>query len=275
MNASRRGFAGSVLAAEAFVFTVAMLLLGWRIALVVASIPISILIMSVRAWPLVMKPIRHLIKTTNKSSLSQLQGYAGLASFLGTDRPLPPLTGWTLAADNALELIQIAFDNKPKTIVELGSGSSTILLATLLARQGSGRIYSLEHDKLFAAITRQKLVEAELDKWVVVLDAPLEPFSGNDGSTFHWYSESAIKKLPPRIDLLLVDGPPGREGHLSRYPALERLKDRLVRNAVVLLDDAKRTDEKEAFHRWKTENPEFECTILQTSTGLGIMRKKE
>jgi hypothetical protein len=46
------------------------------------------------------------------------------------------------------------------------------------------------------------------------------------------------------IDLLLVDGPPGSLGEMARYPALHVLESQLASNAVVILDDADRPDER-------------------------------
>jgi hypothetical protein len=51
-----------------------------------------------------------------------------------------------------------------------------------------------------------------------------------------------LASLPPRIELLLLDGPPAFEPHieLSRCPALLALAERLAPDATVILDDIDR-----------------------------------
>lgn len=51
----------------------------------------------------------------------------------------------------------------------------------------------------------------------------------------------------------LSTGPPGSLGETARYPALHVLEYQLAPNAVVILDDADRPDEKGIIQRWVTE----------------------
>ena len=71
----------------------------------------------------------------------------------------------------------------------------------------------------------------------------------------HWYAQHALPSLPPRIDLLLVDGPPAFEPHieLSRYPALPALAERLVPDATVILDDIDRPGELRILETWERD----------------------
>ena len=82
--------------------------------------------------------------------------------------------------------------------------------------------------------------------------APLEPHAlGRDG--LRWYAQHALRALPERIDVLLVDGPPAFEpgAGLARYPALPALAERLTADAVVVLDDIDRPGEREVLHAWE------------------------
>lgn len=276
MNASKRSFGIVVAVTVAIQFAIVLVLLNYRVAITVTTIPVALLVFAIRGWPIARKPIISLIKKTSAESIYQLQGYGSLAAFLGNERPLPLLTGWTLSADNTQELVRIVVDKRPRIIVELGSGSSTVILATLLRKIGSeAKIYSVDHDPLFAAYTRERLMESGLDSFATVIDAPLCPIE--DPKFDHctdWYDIKALQQLPDEIDLLLVDGPPGRSGDQARYPALPVLRDRLAKNAIVLLDDAKRTKESNVFKRWLEENEDFDGRILKTSHGLGIILRR-
>jgi hypothetical protein len=97
------------------------------------------------------------------------------------------------------------------------------------------------------------IAEHGLDAVVEVRDAPLRPVEVR-GTTFDWYDADALADVDD-IDLLVVDGPPGSTGPMSRYPALDMLRHKLSRTATVFLDDLSRDDEQETLRRWAEENP--------------------
>ena len=171
-----------------------------------------------------------------------------------------PYLPWTEGALRPAALVavlnEIVFAER-RILVELGSGISTIVIGRLLAERG-GTLTSVEHDPEWSAIVRGHLDREGLPGTVKLVDAPLEPHPESwDGAP--WYSLGAIDSLPERIDLLLVDGPPGHgEGMAhSRYPALPALADRLAPGALVILDDASREPEREIVQRWQQLMPQW------------------
>ena len=140
-----------------------------------------------------------------------------------------------------------------RRIVECGSGFSTLVLARLLHTRG-GRLVSLEHDQTWATRVRGELAGAGHGEIANVVLAPLEPhpLARDD---LRWYAQRALASVPPRIDLLLVDGPPAFEPalQLSRYPALPALAERLVPDATVVLDDVDRAGELEILEAWERD----------------------
>ena len=162
-----------------------------------------------------------------------------------------PVGGWAASADFLLVLAKHALEQKPKVIVECGSGTSTLVLALSVQRNGCGHVYSLEHDCEYADKTRERLAQAHLDGFATVIDAPLE-----DG----WYKQSAVPSI--EIDMLVIDGPPQLAQGLARYPAGPMLLTKL--KGVAFLDDAARPPERECVARWTKEfKPkqviEFDC----------------
>jgi predicted O-methyltransferase YrrM len=140
-----------------------------------------------------------------------------------------------------------------RRIVECGSGFSTLVLARLLHARG-GRLVSLEHDQAWAARVRNELAFEGHAEVAQVALAPLEPHPlARDG--LPWYAQRAVRSLPRRIDLLLVDGPPAfaPEIELSRYPALPALAGRLVPDATVVLDDIDRRGELRILEAWERD----------------------
>ena len=103
-----------------------------------------------------------------------------------------------------------------RRIVECGSGFSTLVLARLLHTHG-GRLVSLEHDPTWATRVQSNLAAAGLAEIAQVALAPLEPHPlARDG--LQWYAQRALRSLPPNIDLLLVDGPPGVRARARAQP---------------------------------------------------------
>lgn len=139
------------------------------------------------------------------------------------------------------------------TVVECGSGSSTVWLAAACRSRGRGRVVALEHDESYAAQTAAALADNGLSDLAEVRHAPLESVQ-LDGEPWRWYERGAWADLRA-VDVLFVDGPPGVTGPLARYPALPLLAETLQDGALVVLDDTHRSDESEILSRWQQEGP--------------------
>lgn len=187
---------------------------------------------------------------------------AVLASILG--KHLVPPGAWTVESDFAL-LLANEVRREAETIVECGSGLTTLLLATMLRANRKGRLYSIEHDPLFAEETRRRLAAAELSDWVELIVAPLE--EGTFGSErVVWYSSPAIAEIPAGIDLLVVDGPPDVRPW-ARWPAVEVFHERFSQKGTVLLDDGHRPAETRAALRWQADHPDLDVFWHDTVKG--------
>lgn len=86
-----------------------------------------------------------------------------------------PIGWWGVDAQFAELVAREILDRKPNLVVECGSGSSTVLVAECLERNGSGRVISLDHDPEFAALTRSRLTWQLSGKLAEVVAAPLAP----------------------------------------------------------------------------------------------------
>lgn len=195
----------------------------------------------------------------------QLEAYVSLVSGLDFPGPLPAMRDWVLSPDLALELVERIERHRPETVVELGSGVSTLVLARALQRVGRGRVLSLDHEAAFAERTRERLRRFGLDGVAEVVHAPIVE-QAVDGETWPWYDLSDVP-LPASIDLLLVDGPPGWLRARARYPALPALEGRLAAGALVVLDDADRPDERAVVAAWTASRPDVAVETLPMEKG--------
>jgi predicted O-methyltransferase YrrM len=160
--------------------------------------------------------------------------------------------GWALNPTGLSELLFHIDRHRPKVVVELGSGASSVWIAYALEKIG-GRLVTLDHEAKYADQTRSMISLHELDKVAEVRLAPLRPID-IDGESFDWYDAETLVGVDG-IDLLLVDGPPGTVGPAARFPALPVLEHRLASNATVILDDVDRSDEQAIVDRWTAGIP--------------------
>jgi predicted O-methyltransferase YrrM len=130
------------------------------------------------------------------------------------------------------------------SILECGSGLSTLVAGALI--DGSNTtLYALEHDPdWYARISA--MVEKFNLRNVRPIYAPL-----NDFGEFCWYGV-AEGGLPRDISLVLCDGPPGQTKG-GRYGLLPVMRAHLIPDALILVDDYKRAEERAVVEQWIRE----------------------
>jgi predicted O-methyltransferase YrrM len=164
-----------------------------------------------------------------------------------------------------------------RCVLELGSGTSTVLLARLLRQRwesGELRQVAVEHDPAWAGWVTRQLAREGLADTATVLHVPLAPHRhGQAGRP--WYDDDRLQAgldealSGQLVDLLVVDGPPAdtAEKALARYPALPALATRLAPGATVVLDDVERPGEQEVLRRWEAE---FDVRFDRRAASAGV-----
>lgn len=190
----------------------------------------------------------HRLGRLDYEPVNEVQALLQLLPRVADAPALPGVGGWALSAVTLLQLWDLVQLHRPTTVVECGSGSSTLWLAYAVKQAGAGRVLALDHSRRYAEETRALLARHGLDTVAEVRHAPLEPVVV-DGEERRWYRSAELAEVE-QIDLLVVDGPPKATGPMARYPAVPLLRERLVPGALVVLDDAYRPDEQEAVERW-------------------------
>lgn len=200
-------------------------------------------------------------------SYAQFQAYDGLMRLIRPERPLPILRGWAASPDFLLEIAKAALREKPEVIIECSSGASSVVLARCCQLNGSGHVYSIEHDANYASKTRNELQEQGLADFATLIIAPLNPSSLGQ----NWYDVTNLPDACNNARLLVIDGPPASTARLARYPALPLLLDRLAVGCKIYLDDANRESEKETVAKWKSEFANLKESEIFAEKGAALL----
>ncbi len=172
---------------------------------------------------------------------------------------LPNLGSWK--AD--MGLLKLVTDHiltaKPHTVVEFGTGASTLIMAKALQMTGAPHhLITVDQYEDFSAKTRDWLAEHGLSaefRAAPLVDPPL-------GWPGLWYDPGT---LPDKIDFILIDGPNWAIHPFTRGAA-ESLFDRLPIGGVVMLDDAARPGERVVARRWRRNWPNMNFSLSNVGT---------
>jgi predicted O-methyltransferase YrrM len=202
----------------------------------------------------------------------QIESMFSIVEFIKPKFPLPEMREWAVSPDLAKILLDIILEKKPQVILETGSGTSTLIIAYALQKNGSGKIFSLENNEKYAEKTRENIRKHGLEDFVEVVYAPLKELPIK-GKTWQWYDTSILPEIKT-IDLLIVDGPKRTLQPMSRYPAMPLVFDKLTDRAIVVLDDFNTDEEKAMVNLWVKEFKGFDREKIKTEKETMILRKK-
>lgn len=180
---------------------------------------------------------------------------------------LPNLdAAWSISEASFEYIGQLISESGYQTMVEFGSGLST---ARWLMAFPELSVTSVEHDPQFFSETVLRLKQLGLSERAQVCLSPLQKYWFY-GRRFHSYTKPTV---PETCDIIIVDGPPSytRRG---REACLYYVYDHIRVGGVVILDDAKRPDEKAIIANWLALFPDsFECSIVEVGNCLAVLRK--
>lgn len=207
----------------------------------------------------------HKFSVENKKSsmiaYRQTEAFIQLTNLLDFKAALPSTRSWAASPDLLLTISEIIKKAQPALVVELGSGISTLVAA----KSGARKIVSIDNSDVWGAKTVALLKEHKV-RGVDVRIASLQPYA--NGS--EWYDVEAIKDLK-KIDVLIIDGPPGSKNPEARYPALQQFKDKLSASAIVIIDDVHREGERKLAEDFAKALPNHELMILDHEKGTAII----
>ncbi len=178
----------------------------------------------------------------------QLESLLFIYNSLPNLKFLPATRGWAGSPDFLAKIVELVLKEKPLFVLEAGSGVSSVIIGLALKLNNYGESISLEHDITYANITSGNMGINELEIKSVVKLSPLIEYN-NLEQKWIWYDINEIK-FSNKIDMLIVDGPPGITQELARYPAIPLLHEYFSDKFTILLDDSKRDDEVIIIQKW-------------------------
>lgn len=209
-------------------------------------------------WPWLLRSLHGGRRSEKAALLARLD--------LGADA-LPNLGSWKADTRFLTHIVDTIERLRPASVVELGCGASSLIIAKALAQNGGGSLVSYDQHADFATATSDWLTNHGLD--ADIRHAPLSDPPGDWPG--RWYR---LSDVPASIDLLVIDGPPWALHPLVRGAA-DSLFPRLTDHAVVLLDDAARPGERIVAHCWRNRWPAMRFDLDRSGakgTLIGQMR---
>ena len=214
---------------------------------------------------LAIRELSDRVRKLNLIEYRQVESLLALHNVLRFQEIPPAFREWSVSPDFALLAVQAVLANAPRTIVECGSGTSSVVLGLALQRLGGGNVISLEHDKEHADRTNALLERHRLGDFVKVVWAQMTQQTINE-KEWLWYDLTQLKLDAP-IDMIVVDGPPESYGTHPRYPTLPLLGKLARRGALVLVDDGSRRQEQETIAMWREDGWIGESKFFETEKG--------
>jgi glycosyltransferase involved in cell wall biosynthesis len=176
---------------------------------------------------------RLIIRVRELKALEILKPYFPKGFLFETDYSLP------------FQLIQHICNDiliyKPKTIIEFGSGLSTIIISNFLKENNLDvEFISVDEDENWQSLISKHSNSVSFFSFGI---SENNPFSKNGGG--EWYnipknSDLLIKSY----DLVIIDGPIGKNNKFARYGALNFIKNKLNESSIIFIDDVNRYDEQ-------------------------------
>ena len=169
--------------------------------------------------------------------------------------------------------------NNRHSIIEFGSGTSTILIGRLLKKNNiNGTLTSVDDNKEWCKIMEERINNENLSEYVRFIHAPLKPTKLSEiKHNLDWYDTNILDKAigQDKFDMVFIDGPIAylKEIERSRFPALYYIQNKLENNKYsIFLHDTNREGEQSIIKDWEnllhTESKKFTNTLSGFIKGM-------
>lgn len=149
-------------------------------------------------------------------------------------------TSYSLSFQAIQHILNDIIIHKPKSILEFGSGLSTIIIGHFIKENRLDiRFISIDDNQEWQDILKLQGVNAELLCFPLVENHRYSYLGKGN-----WFNIPEFHQINgEKFQLVIVDAPKGDASPLSRFGFIPFIKDRLLSNPIVYLDDTNRIDE--------------------------------
>jgi len=157
-----------------------------------------------------------------------------------------PITEFSLRPYTLVHILNDMLINNRRTIVEFGSGISTIAISYLIKQKGLNvRLISFDHDDQWQEVIVKEYLKENSGE-IQMVHAPLSITANGINEGQRWYDEGVIDQIlkNTKADMIIIDGPLGATNEFARYPAIGTVKKYLHDDGMVVVDDIHRPDER-------------------------------
>jgi len=173
---------------------------------------------------------------------------------------------WPVSEPMAQYLFRLILALRPRSVLKFGAGWSSAVIGRALSRvdQG-GRLTSLDSTDRFCGTPWKEVRRLpNVDPVLSISDLRLRV--GLEGLSYTYAAIAQVAARRGPFDFLFIDAPPGVYG---RYGTVFSVKRHLVPGAVIVLDDAARSDEIAAVKKWARLLGGLECQVHDTAFSRG------
>ena len=194
---------------------------------------------------------------------NQIAGLFQIQNAMRGETVLKPMRGWALSPDAMACVLADLQERITPTVIEFGSGQSTIVIASALKHHG-GRLISVEHDPVYSTAIQKQAAACRVSDMIEFVHAPL--IGVESDSKGRSYDLTALPDF--QVDVALIDGPPIMNGTYTRLSPLRWAVQHLTQSGTVFLDDAERESERLCMQVLQKEFPNLKTTNRITEKGL-------
>lgn len=187
------------------------------------------------------------IKNHERTNYQQLTQYMELRRVFDNDQVMPPLRGYAISPDLVFYLLSLLDRFKPRSILEFGSGFSSVVFSRYAHSEGA-KVVSVDHEPYFS-----KKSEAYVNEWgyddhfnLIIADVKEQEVNGTN---VFFYDRSPVEKHSG-FDFVFLDGPPQKLGLKVRGGLLPLFRPLLSPGCIIVLDDYYRPGEREFVDNW-------------------------
>ena len=185
------------------------------------------------------------------TTYDRIDALMSIHNIIELNAPLPIMHDWRVSSDYAHATLSSLIEKGEGSVIDVGSGISTLLFGYGVKKNGSGKVIALEHSEEYFEKSKALIKLHKLEDYCELYYCPLKEYD-LEGEKWLWYDISDIE-FPNDITLISVDGPPGGTQYMARYPAVPLMINYITKKTLVYLDDSNREEEKLSVERWNKE----------------------